>query len=84
MSAFVVGYEVDALFEAERLIVELDGWEFHSSRASFESDRDRDANTLVAGYETVRITRKRIQHAPRREARRLDLILAARRLRPAA
>jgi hypothetical protein len=83
MSTFVAGYEVDALFEAERLIVELDGWEFHSSRASFESDRERDANTLVAGYATVRITRRRTDHAPRKEAKRLAEILAARRPRPA-
>ena len=56
MSAIVAGYEVDAFFPAEKVIVELDSWEFHRDRSSFESDRDRDAATLAAGCVTVRIT----------------------------
>jgi len=40
---------VDALFAAERVIVELDGYRFHDSRRSFEADRERDADNLVAG-----------------------------------
>ena len=32
------GHEVDALFEAEQLIVELDSWEYHSSKAAFGAD----------------------------------------------
>jgi hypothetical protein len=73
------GFEVDALFEAERLIVELDGWDFHGSREAFESDRDRDADTLAAGFETVRITWERLKGDPEKEAARLHAILAARR-----
>ena len=33
--ATVHGYEVDALFAAQRLVVELDGWEFHRGRVAF-------------------------------------------------
>ncbi|MDQ6744692.1 MAG: hypothetical protein M3Z27_01525 [Actinomycetota bacterium] len=72
-------YEVDAYFEAERLIVELDGWGFHSSRDSFERDRIRDADALVAGVETLRITRGRLRQRPADEAARLRIILARRR-----
>jgi very-short-patch-repair endonuclease len=74
-----VGYEVDALFRPERLIVELDGWDFHGTREAFESDRDRDAETLAAGFETVRITWERLKSDPEREAARLHAILVARR-----
>lgn len=71
----VCGYEVDALFEAEKLIVELDSWEFHRDRTSFVNDRNRDADTLAAGYATVRMTWERPDDT---EAKRLARILAAR------
>ena len=79
LNAWVAGYEVDALFADERLIVELDGWAFHQDKASFERDRNRDADTLAAGLATVRITWERFTHSPQKELERLDTILAARR-----
>ncbi len=71
----IAGHLVDAVFDAERVIVELDGYKFHGDRETFESDRDRDADTLLAGHVTVRITWKRMQNRPRREAERLLAIL---------
>lgn len=82
MNAVVCGYEVDALFAQEKVIVELDGWSFHSSRTSFETDRGKDADTLAAGYATLRITWARYQQAPDQEAARLHTILANRRTSP--
>jgi hypothetical protein len=76
MSARVCGYTVDALFEAEKLIVELDSWRFHSGREAFERDRDRDADTLAAGLGTLRITWDRLEETPAKEAWRLNAILA--------
>jgi hypothetical protein len=73
------GFEVDAYFPEERVVVELDGWEFHSSRHSFISDRDRDATLLALGIVTVRITWERLIETPEREARRLLRILEQRR-----
>lgn len=72
MGAIVAGHEVDALFPDERVIIELDSWEFHQDRGSFESDRDRDADTLAAGHLTVRITWGRMTA---KEAARLHEIL---------
>ena len=71
-------YTLDALFPNERVIVELDGWEFHNSRDSFESDRERDAELLARGYVTIRITWERLIQHPEREAARLLTILRAR------
>jgi Transcriptional regulator, AbiEi antitoxin len=73
------GHLVDALFAEERVIVELDSWEFHRFRTDFESNRDRDADLLAAGYQTVRVTHERLTYSPDREARRLHKILADRR-----
>lgn len=79
VNTIVAGREVDAYFEVERLIVELDGWDFHSSRLSFEDDRARDANALVLGVPTLRITWDRMTETPAQEAHRLKTILEARR-----
>jgi Transcriptional regulator, AbiEi antitoxin len=83
VNTIVCGHEVDALFERERVIVELDGWDFHNDRRTFEADRNRDADTLVAGFVTVRITWERLHEHPRREAARLRRILASRASEPA-
>lgn len=79
MSTWVAGYEADALFPEEKIVIELDGWDYHQDRASFESDRDRDADRLAAGYWTVRITWERLKERPAREAARLHRILQRRR-----
>ena len=79
MGAPLLGYIVDALFVAERVIVELDSWRFHSGRIAFETDRERDADTLEAGFVTVRVTEERLDERPRAEAERLRAILARRR-----
>lgn len=73
------GYIVDALFAAERVIVELDSREFHMDAIAFEDDRERDAETLAHGFVTVRATWERIHERPQREADRLHAILAGRR-----
>jgi hypothetical protein len=51
---------------------------FHNSRERFESDRDRDADTLEAGYATIRLTKRRLRDHPDREQTRLRNILATR------
>jgi len=76
MGAPMFGYIVDALFVAERVIVELDSWPFHQGKPAFETDRERDAVTLARGYVTVRVTEERFAERPRREAQRLHEILA--------
>ena len=75
--------ELDFLFPEERVIVEIDGWEFHRDRGSFERDRDRDADHLAAGILTVRVTEERLKGSPDREAARLHEILRARRRKAA-
>ena len=52
----VLGYEVDFLWSAEKLIVEVDGYAFHSSARAFARDRRRDAALTVSGYRVLRLT----------------------------
>lgn len=49
-------HEVDALWADRRLVVEVDGYRFHASRAAFERDRRRDAELQAAGHRVVRVT----------------------------
>ncbi len=49
-------YWLDVGFEAERVALEVDGFEFHNSRSAFEYDRGR-ANDLVRdGWGLLRVT----------------------------
>ena len=62
VNATVADFEVDALWPAQRLIVELDGVAFHRTRAAFEADRMRDATLQSLGYRVIRLTWRRLQH----------------------
>jgi very-short-patch-repair endonuclease len=50
--------EVDFCWPSHRLIVELDGWETHRTRAAFEADRRRDAALQAVGWRVLRFTRR--------------------------
>jgi hypothetical protein len=79
MAQWIGPYEVDAVYPAERLVLELDSWEFHNTQIDFEANRERDADLLELGYETVRLTWDRMITKAAREAQRLGRILARRR-----
>jgi hypothetical protein len=64
MNFFVAGYEIDAYWEHARFGVELDAYETHGSRLSFEEDRERDDALLGAGIETTRVTGMRLDREP--------------------
>lgn len=53
-------YEVDALFEAERLIVELDGRQVHDTARNFQTDRRRDSVLAARDFQTLRYTWQRL------------------------
>jgi len=77
---FVEGELVDALWRQERVIVELDGFAFHKSRAQFEADRRRDAKLQVAGYRVLRITQERLQNEPEAVLAEIRVLLSSARL----
>ena len=74
----VAGHLVDAYFPSHKLVVELDGWEYHRDRATFASDRNRDADLLAIAHATVRITWERLHYTPAEEAERLGTIIGQR------
>jgi hypothetical protein len=64
MNYVVAGYEIDAYWARARFGVELDVFETHGSRLSFEEDRERDDELLLAGIETTRVTGPRLDREP--------------------
>jgi very-short-patch-repair endonuclease len=69
--------EVDFRWPGERLIVELDGYEFH--RARFEEDRAKDQRLAAQGYLVVRITWRQLDKEPLQTIALLAQTLATRR-----
>ena len=74
----IAGHEVDAVYRAQRLVIELDSRQFHATPTAFETDRDRDADLLNAGFSTLRITNYRLKQHEATEAQRLNDILRSR------
>ena len=60
----VAGFVVDFLFRREKLVVEVDGFAFHSSARAYHSDRRRDAILLAQGYRVMRVTWNEIHPDP--------------------
>lgn len=73
------GYELDFYWPEVRFAVELDLYETHGSRQSFEEDRLRQENLKLEGVEMVRITGRRLDREPKQVVERITRLLAQRR-----
>ena len=73
----VAGHEVDALWPHQCLVIEVDGFAFHSSREAFERDRARDADLQAHGYRVMRVTWRQLTTRPEELAARLGAALVA-------
>jgi len=67
----------DFLWRDRRVVVEIDGYRFHSSRKAFERDRLRDAQLAARGYRVMRITWRQLIEEPYSGVARLSRALAA-------
>ena len=56
VNARIAGYEVDFLWRAQRLVVELDGYRYHLTRPAFERDHSKDVALRAAGLDVRRFT----------------------------
>ena len=72
----VAGHEVDFFWPAERFVVEIDGFAFHSSSEKFETDRSRDAELAAAGIRVIRVTWRQLVNEPEALLVRLSQALA--------
>jgi hypothetical protein len=79
MNFNVAGYELDAYWERERFVVELDVYETHGSHAAFERDRLRQEDLKLKGVEMIRVTGPRLDREPEATIERVEAHLAQRR-----
>ncbi|MGC1850978.1 MAG: DUF559 domain-containing protein [Solirubrobacterales bacterium] len=59
---------VDFLWRDRRLVVETDGYRYHSGRAAFEDDRTADLALRALGYQVVRLADRQLGREPERIA----------------
>jgi len=64
VNVLVQGHQVDFLWRDQGLVVEVDGFQFHSTREAFERDRRRDAELQRAGLRVLRVTWRQVVDAP--------------------
>ena len=77
VNATLHGFLVDFLWTDQRLVVEVDGYQFHRDRAAFERDRRRDQILTAAGYRVIRITWRQLCDQPLAVIARLAQALTA-------
>ena len=64
VNVLVQGHRVDFLWRDQGLVVEVDGFQFHSTREAFERDRRRDAELQRAGLRVLRVTWRQVVDSP--------------------
>ncbi len=70
-------YMVDCHWPDLRQVVELDGWDGHSTRTAFREDRARDRRLAAAGYRVAHITWNQLDDEPAEIAADLRALLNA-------
>jgi very-short-patch-repair endonuclease len=67
---------VDVLFAAQRLVIEVDGWRTHGTRAAFQRDRATQNALVGAGYLVLRFTWTDLTQRPEHVVRTIRDALA--------
>jgi len=69
------GAEADFLWHAQRLIVEVDGRDVHTTRRALEADRRRDQRLMLLGWRVARFTWRQVMFEPAYVAATLRALL---------
>jgi very-short-patch-repair endonuclease len=74
----LAGRRVDFLWPDERVVVETDGWNGHSTPTAFQADRATSNALQLAGYAVLRFTHADVDRRPAHVARQISRALAER------
>ncbi|MCF6386989.1 DUF559 domain-containing protein [Mycobacterium sp. MBM] len=72
----VAGYHGDYVFVDARLILEVDGWAFHSDADAFNNDRVRQNALILGGWKVLRFTWLDLTEYPERVIAQIQHALA--------
>ncbi len=75
----VAGDEVDAIWPAYHLAIEIDSWEFHRDRRSFVADRATQRRLTLAGWTVLAFAAADVVHRPALVAAQISAVARARR-----
>jgi very-short-patch-repair endonuclease/predicted transcriptional regulator of viral defense system len=78
------GFIADFLWRQERVVVEVDGYQWHSSRSAFKRDRLKDQVLRDHGYIVLRFTSDQLKEEPLAVIARIVRAITERAPRPAA
>lgn len=76
VNVVVEGFVVDAHWPSARVVVELQGYAYHSDRDAFERDHARLARLKLAGYEVLALTWRQVKEEPAWVASAIGTLLA--------
>jgi len=72
-------YIADLLWAEGKLVVEIDGYRWHSSQDSFRSDRHRDYELLISGYLSLRLPHDEVVAGVEEALQKIRRLVAFRR-----
>ena len=64
MNVPLLGFTADFLWRELKVVVEVDGHRYHSSKSAFERDRRKDAVFRAEGWDVIRVSRNQVFHDP--------------------
>jgi very-short-patch-repair endonuclease len=76
-NVLVDGCAVDCVWPEQRLVIEVDGWETHKTRAAFERDREKSRILQAAGWRCVPVTYLHLRDGSQAVARDVRRMLGA-------
>ncbi len=71
-------YVVDVAFAAPKIVVEIDGWAFHTDPERFEKDRRRQNALILMGWQVLRFTWRDLVERPDAVIAELKRVISAR------
>lgn len=71
-------YLVDIAFPEKRVVIEIDGWAFHSDQQAFQNDRSRQNLLALQGWQVLRFTWLDITEHPDRVLAQIRAALSVR------
>jgi len=74
-NVYVEGELADVVWPDHRLVVEVDGWEFHRAKRAFGNDRKRDRRLIRVGWRVARFTYDEVTYEPEGVAAELSELL---------
>jgi len=77
VNAVVAGLEVDFFWPDRGVVVEVDGFAYHSSRNAFENDHRRDSILASENLLVIRFTWRQLRNEPEKVLARLCMALGA-------